>query len=122
MAKEKKLSSLDRVILQAMGENRTVGRSDDPAVQRWPELWTWLSTIYIGSEKMKKPSVLSITLQPDGVLARIVDNDLCCSVQVNCMHLDGIFDRLEEALNRPDLPVSTWGKKEPELRTRKRKS
>jgi len=122
MAKEKKVSSLDRVILQAMGENRTVGREDDPARERWPELWAWLSTIYVGRDKMKKPSVLSITFQPDGVLARIVDSDLCCSVQVNCMHLDGIFDNLEAALNRPDLPVSTWGKKEPTLRNRKQKS
>ena len=119
--KDKTLSSLERVIQQAMGENRTVGRSDDPAVERWPELWKWLSTIYVGREKMKQSASLTITLQPDGCSAKIVDKDMGCTVNVSCAHLVNILEECEAALNRPDLPVTIWGKKEPALRTRRKR-
>lgn len=118
---DKPMSSLNRVIEQAMGENRTVGRGDDPAQERWPELWVWLSTIYVGRDKMKQPATLTITLQPDGVAAKIVDKDMGCTVNVSCAHLVDILDECERALNRPDLPVSIWGKKEPALRTRRKR-
>jgi len=119
--KDKPQSSLDRVIQQAMGDNRTVGRIDDPAVDRWPELWKWLSTIYVGRDKMKQPATLTITLQPDGCSAKIVDKDMGCTVNVSCAHLVNILDECEAALNRPDLPVTIWGKKEPALRTRRKR-
>jgi len=119
--KDKSLSSLERVIQQAMGDNRTVGRADDPAVEKWPELWKWLSTIYVGRDKMKQPATLTITLQPDGCCAKITDRDMGCTVNVSCAHLVNILDECEAALNRPDLPVTIWGKKEPALRTRRKR-
>jgi len=118
---KRRLSSLERVIEQAMGENRSVGRPDDPAAQQWPELWKWLSTIYVGRDKMKSPATLTITLQPDGVAAKIVDKDMGCTVNVACAHLTNILQECETALNRDDLPVTIWGKKEPTLRTRRKR-
>lgn len=120
--KEKKqLSSLERVIEQAMGENRIVGRPDDPAVAKLPELWRWLSTIYVGRDKMKAPATLTITLQPDGCAAKIVDKDMGCTVNVSCAYLTDILEACESALNMPNLPVTIWGKKEPNLRTRRKR-
>lgn len=122
MAKEKHLSSLDRAVQLAMGENRHVGRQDDPGQQRWPELWKWMSCIYYGANKMRQPSSLAITLGPDGVIVRLTDRDLSCSVTTSCSHLEQALDAIESALNQPNIPLTTWGKKEPHLRTRKTSS
>lgn len=119
MAKDKRVTSLDKAVLQAMGDGRSVGRPDDPAQTTWPELWSWLSTIYIGKDNMKQPATLSVQLGPDGVLVKLVDRDLCCSVNVSCSHLQNVFDELEKVLTSATLPVTTWGKREPQLRKRR---
>jgi len=120
--KDRKLSAMDRVILQAMGEDRHVGKEDDPAKQQWPQLWEWLSTIYVGRDKIKQPAVLTITLGPEGVLCRLTDRDLAVSVNVSTAHLADVFPAIEAVLNAPDIPVQSWGKREPKLRTRSQKS
>src|SRR5436190_2369914 len=105
--KDKSVSSLDRIILQAMGENRSVGRSDDPAKESYPQLWDWMSRIYVGRDRIKKPATLTLTLEPDGIVAKLVDRDMCVSVQVSCAHMANIFDQIENALCNGNLPVTS---------------
>jgi len=122
MKKEKALSAMDKVILTAMGEDRSVGKADDPAKEKWPQLWEWLSTIYVGRDRIKQPAVLTVQLGPDGVLARLTDRDLAVSVNVSCAHLGNVMDAIETVLNSPDIPVQSWGKREPKLRIRQSKN
>jgi hypothetical protein len=119
MAKEKHLSSLDRVIQIAMGEGKTVGNPDDPAAAKWPQLWEWLTRIYIGVDKIKQPASIFLTLGPGGVMARMSDRDLSYSVNVNVPNLQDVFDALEAQLAMGTVGVGTWGKKDPNLRKRK---
>jgi len=124
MAKDKppeKLSALDRMILQAMGENRTFGLDDDPAKESMPELWTCMSTIYIGRDKIKQPASLAIALVPGGVSLRLTDRDMKQSLGVIVPHLDGSLLSLERVLAGENPPWVAWGKGEPELRTRKQR-
>lgn len=113
-----KPSALDKLIQEAMGEGKTFGNADDPARQRWPQVWEWLSRCYVGRDNIKQPAVLSIRLGPQGVLASLVDRDLAASVNVSCLTLESVFQAIEDALTGPNPPLSTWGRKEPRLRKR----
>lgn len=120
MAKEKRISSLDRVIETAMGHDRPVGAVDDPMRTSHPNLWEWLATTTVGDKYLKQPASLSIQLGPEGVLIRITDRDLSVSVDVGCRHLCQVLDSVEAVLGNPSIPVRSWGKKEPKLRERKK--
>lgn len=119
MAKDKKLSALDRLVAQAMGEDRTFGLTDDPAIQTMPELWECMSRIYIGRDNIKTPAVLSCQLVPGGVSLRITDRDMKMSLGVIVPHLDSALPTLERVLAADNPPWVAWGKGEPELRKRK---
>jgi len=128
MAKDKELkdigangrvpSALDKAVMSAMGQGRTVGADDDPARQKYPALWDWLSRIYIGIGHVRTPARVSITLGPSGVLVDVSDRDLGVSCGAACQHLDDALAALEAVLSLPDAPVRSWGKKEPRLRKR----
>jgi|KBSMisStaDraftv2_1062788.scaffolds.fasta_scaffold30179_2 hypothetical protein len=120
--RDKPLSSLDRVILQAMGEGKTVGNPDDPAREKWPQLWEWLSRIYVGVDKIKQPANIFIALGPGGVVARLSDRDLSYSVAVGTANLVDVFDALEVELAKPQSNSGSWGKKDPNIRKRKSSS
>jgi len=122
MARERNLSSLDRVIQQAMGDGKTVGNPDDPAKEKWPQLWDWLTRIYVGVDKIKQPATVFITMGPGGVMARMSDRDLSYSVGVNVPNLADVFDALENQLQLGTIGVGTWGKKDPIIRKRKSQS
>jgi len=119
MAKDKRVSALDRAILQAMGDDRTFGLPDDPAKETMPELWTCLSTVYVGRDKIKIPASLGLVLVPGGVQLRLTDRDLKMGLSVIVPHLDGSLQALETVLSQENPPWVQWGKGEPELRTRK---
>lgn len=119
MAKERRVSSMDKLIQQAMGEGRAVGAPDDPAASSYPELWEWLSRIYIGRDRLKTPAVMTVQLAPEGVLVRLTDRDLCVSVEAGCKYLADALPALEVLLQGPTPPIKSWGKKEPQLRKRK---
>lgn len=120
MAKDKeKLSSLDRAILQAMGEGRVFGNQNDPAHEIFPELWGWLTRCYVGKDKIKQPATLSVSAVAGGFNVRISDRDLGVGVQVIVTELQQCFAALEQALADPSHPFQNWGKKEPHLRKRK---
>lgn len=116
------LSALDRLILSAIGDERAIGREDDPAKMNFSELWRWLSTQEAGRDHVKKPARLTIALGPEGVLISLVDSDLCCSVEMTCPHLEQVFSVMDSALKSDNPPIKSWGKKLPNLRKRKLKT
>ncbi len=119
MAKERNLSALDRLIAQAIGSERRLGNEDDPAVAEWPQLWSWLSTVYVGRDHVKTPAILSVRLGPACALCTLTDRDLSVSVDAAAPCLHGLFAAMEAQLASSILPIKSWGKKEPQLRKRK---
>jgi hypothetical protein len=118
-AEVKKTSALDRMIAQAIGADRKLGLDDDPARQRWPTLWDWLTRIYVGRDNIKQPATITIRLGPDGALATLTDRDLGCSLDASSPTLEGLFQALEAALTADACPLRIWGKKEPTVRKRR---
>lgn len=119
MGELKKISSVERAIQQAMGDNRTIGAGDDPAEKQLPELWRWLTTLYVGRDHIKNPATLSIRLAPGGVVCTLSDRDLKVGLDVGCPYLQDIFKAIEHALQDPATTFKTWGKGEPHLRKRR---
>jgi len=112
------ISALDRAVQSAMGEGRVVGADSDPAKEKYPTLWEWLSRIYIGVGHVRTPARISITLGPSGVLVDVSDRDLGVSCGASCEFLDDALAALEASLAGPLPPIRSWGKKEPKLRKR----
>jgi len=117
--RDRKLSALDRALLQAVGEGQHFGRKDDPAREKFPNLWAWLTTIYVGRDHLKQPATLTVRLGPEGVIASLTDRDLCVSLDASSGTLEGIFAEVERLLSSDTPPIRVWGKKEPQLRKRK---
>jgi len=117
---QRRLSSLDRVVLQAMGDQLTFGLPTDPGRERWPQLWEWLSRTEGGRDHVMQPAVISIQLGPEGCLASITHRDLKRICSIACEHLGDALDALERALNANPSPIRYWGKDQ-EVRLRKRK-
>lgn len=116
---ERKLSSLDRALLQAAGEGQKFGREDDPARERFPNLWQWLTTVYVGRDNLKQPATLTVRAGPEGFIATLTDRDLAVAVDASSPQLQGLFAEIERLLASETPPIRTWGKREPNLRRRK---
>lgn len=117
-----KPSALQRAIESAIGEQRRVGREDDPAAKQLPNLWEWLTLVTDPEGKyLIQPATISIRLEPEGVNVSVTSRDLKCSAACSCPHLQDALQALEIALTGPNPPVRTWGKDEPHLRKRRRK-
>lgn len=119
MAKEPRVSFVHRLIEQTTGKGRSVGAEDDPARQKYPLLWEWLTTIYVGKDRVKAPATMSIALVPEGVLIRVNDRDLSTAVEVLSPTLDQCFELVEANLASPRPGLKLFGKKEPHIRQRK---
>lgn len=119
---ERKLSALDRALMAAIGDGLVVGRQDDPAQNRYPLLWEWLTKTEGGRDYIMQPAVISIQLGPEGCLATVTHRDLRRSVQVACLNLDDCLAALEDTLGKTNCPVKTWGKDQPHLRKRRPKA
>jgi len=115
---EKRPSALDKAVQSAMGEGRVVGTDTDPARERYPTLWDWMSRIYIGIGHVRQPATVTLQLGPSGVLVSISDRDLGVSCGATCQHLDDALAAMEAALTADVPPIRSWGKKEPKLRKR----
>lgn len=105
--------------MMAMGENKVMGHQDDPAANKYPNLWEWLSKVYVGRDKLKTPASLSIRLGPEGALATLTDRDLGYSVEATSPSLEGLFAAIEKQLSDNPAALKQWGKKESNLRKRK---
>lgn len=119
MPKESKPSALDRIIQQAIGAERKLGREDDPAREKFPNLWDWMSRIYVGKDNVKQPATLAIRLGPEGILVTLTDRDMAVSFDVAAPSLLLAFEAMETALASANPPMRSWGKKEPTLRKRR---
>lgn len=120
MAREKeRLSAFERIVQAAMGDNRTLGLDTDPTKEECPELWRFLTTIYVGRDKLMTPGKITLQLGPEGCLVQLVVRDIAHSIGVGCPHIDGWARALESALAGPNPPWQPWGRKEPNLRKRK---
>ncbi len=117
---ERKLSALDRMLLQALGEGRTVGLADDPARKLYPTLWDWLSKTDGGTDFILQPAILSVQLGPEGALASMTHRDLKVSCSVACPYLADFLACLEAALSSSNPPLRSWGK-DPQVQLKKRK-
>jgi len=121
MAKERApLTHLERLIGQAIGQERELGREDDPARELYPCLWEWLTTIYVGSEYVKQPATIRITMGPDGPLVSLSDVDMAIGMETHCGHLGSVLEHLEATLALPSPPFRQYAKKQPTLRKRKK--
>jgi hypothetical protein len=118
-AKPRKLSALERVLSQAIGDGQKFGRDEDPARVNWPNLWAWLTTIYVGRDSLKSPAVLTIRMGPEGAIASLTDRDLAVALDASSATLEGIFAEVERLLASETPPIRVWGKREPTVRRRK---
>lgn len=115
-------TALDRVLEAALGEQRPVGCTDDPAREKYPRLWEWLTlNTDPKGEYLISPATVSVQLGPEGVLATVTLRDLKYSCAAATHNLDDIFAALESALSSDNPPIRTWGKDEPNLRKKRRK-
>lgn len=112
------LSALERSLQEALGKGVSFGLEDDPARTRFPLLWAWLTTAYVGRDHIKTPASFTVRMGPEGVLVSIVDRDLQKSVECFSEHLEGVFAAMEQSLSSPHPPIKSWGKKEPKVRKR----
>jgi len=112
------LSALDRAVASAIGQGRAVGADNDPAKEKYPALWDWLSRIYIGIDRVRTPATMTLQLGPSGVLISLTDRDLGVSCGAVCEHMEDVFKAVEDALTSAVPPIRSWGKKEPRLRKR----
>lgn len=113
------VSAFDRAVQSAIGDDRPLGNPADPARERYPELWRWLSTVYVGKDRLKQPATLTIRLGPGGVLASLTDRDLCITVEVSVPELADTLAQVEAQLTAGNPVIRSWGNKEPQLRKRR---
>jgi hypothetical protein len=116
----RKLSALDRMLLQALGDGRTVGLPDDPASKTYPETWRWLTQTEGGKDHILQPAVITLQLGPAGALVTLTHRDLKTTLSVSCPYLEDALAALEAALTGPNPPIRTWGK-DPQVHLRKRR-
>lgn len=116
---QKRPAFLQRAIEQAIGNEQSFGREDDPAAKKWPYLWNWLTTWEVGKNNIKTPPSITIRLGPDGVLCSVSDRDLGKAVDVALPHLADCFNAIEEALAGGKVAVRNIGRGETKVRKRK---
>lgn len=115
----KRMSIVDRLIAQTIGDGRAVGSPEDPAAKLYPELWELLSQIYVGRDYVKTPASFTVKLGPGGVVVTLTDKDMKLGVDVGCTFLADVLSALEAALTNPNTTFKNWGKGEPHLRKRR---
>jgi len=116
---ERKLSMFERLTLEAMGDRRPLGHPDDPAQERWPELWRWLSVTDLPGNRAKEPATILIRLADGGASATISDRALGYSIDASSGTLNELLDALETALKDPKTVIRRNHSKDPKIRKRK---
>lgn len=119
---DRKLSALDRAIMQALGDGRKVGRDDDPAAMAYPAVWEWLTKTEGGRDHIMQPAVITLQLGPEGCLVSLTHRDLRVMCGVACPHVGDALATLQAALSAPVPPLRSWGKDLPNLKKRRPKT
>lgn len=114
------LSPVERAVQIAIGEGRTFGNVSDPAREKFPTLWEWLTRAYLGQDYIKQPATMSIAANSAGFTVKLVDRDLSSSCIANTTNLEDAFAAIEVILANGQGGWTHWGKKEPHLRKRKK--
>lgn len=118
--KEPRVSALQRALEAAIGAMRTVGLESDPAREKYPNLWEWLTMVGQDTDYVMSPAVISVQLGPEGALVTITHRDMQVSCGAACSNLDDAFLSLEAQLACTNPPIRSWGKGEPVLRKRRK--
>lgn len=118
---DRPLSSLERLILQTMGDGKTFGKPGDPAADSHPNVWEWMTRCDAPKDRILTPSFLRVTAVNDGFLAVLTCPDLASQVECPVPHLLTVWECLEKYLTSPDLVIKVWGKKEPDMKKKKKK-
>ncbi len=115
----KRLSAVERIILQAIGDGKVLGLAEDPAREKFPALWEWLTRVYCGKDNIKQPAILTVLAVNGGWTFRVADRDLASAMTVTVKTLEEGFAALEQVVADPSSPIQSWGRKEANLRKRK---
>jgi len=121
MGKEKHMTAFDRLIQETIANDRHVGHPEDPARERWPTLWDYLTRTDCGKDHVMKPGRLSVSLCPAGVSVGLILGDLGYTLSVVVPHLSDVLDSLESVLSGPNPPWQQMSRGEPKVRKRKQK-
>lgn len=120
--KEDRISALDRAIQQAMGDNRVFGLADDPAREKWPNVWDWLTKVETEDGHVMQPASLTLVLGPEGVIVNLTHRDLTMGATISVPHLGDALDAMEGALASAHPPLRFWGKNLPTLKRKRPKT
>lgn len=115
---DRKLSVVERLMSKTMGDGRTLGREGDPAAEKYPELWEFMTRWAVSAKEMKTPAQITFRAGPDGFIASFSDRDMGLGVDVAVPNLDDAWALIEAALCSPTTVWKNWGKKEPKFRKR----
>jgi len=121
MAKEKQVSAFDKLIMETIANERTVGKEDDPAKQAMPTLWDYLTRTDCGKDHVMKPGRLTLSLCPAGVSVTLFLGDLGYSMSIVVPYLNDVLSTLESVLSGPNPPFQQISRGDPKVRKRKPK-
>jgi len=119
LRKDPPMSSLQRLVHQAMGDNQDLGHEADPAREKFPALWEMMSVTQVGKDWVKEPARLSLSFVVGGVLVTLSDPMLKRAKRVTVIGLEDALSAIDAAIADPTVPWVPWGKGEPTLRKRK---
>jgi len=122
MAKSREMTVLDRLILQAAGDNVILGNAADAGKVQWPNVWEWLSRTDADKDHLKEPARMSLALVPGGVQVALTDAAFGVTVDAVSETLSGVFDALERNLTSQAPTIRTWRKGEVVLKKKRKKA
>lgn len=117
------MSKLLRRLVEGRLAGSIVQLPDDPtAAERWPDLWTWLTSTDAGAEHTKEPARLTIVLGLGEWSVSLTDESLGVSLSTTALTLEGSFGAIQMALMSPNPSIRTWKGSEGSLKKRKKKN
>lgn len=117
---KRKLSVMQRMVLQAIGDNRKIGNPNDPLRESCPNVYEFMTNTDAGRERVKSPAFLKVVPAVGGYLAVLTDPDLAVQIEVPLMNAQDAFTALEEGIANHTATVRPWGKKGANLRKRRK--
>jgi len=115
---ERKLTLFERAQAEALGKSIPLGRQDDPAKEKWPEMWKWLTETDVEGNRMKEPATLIIRVTPEGISATLNDRAFGWAFDANSDFLESIFTEMEKSCNDPTKARKSHNR-DPKVRKRK---
>lgn len=117
---KRKLSIMQRMVLQAIGDNRKIGNPNDPLRETCPNVYEFMTNTDAGKERVKSPAFLKVVPAVNGYLAILTDPDMAASIEVAITDAEQVWTALERGLVDGTATIKTWGKKGPNFRKRRK--